>query len=183
MVDINTWTKNKHGINKAYGYLEKDLFKKIPDYSIKKYKQNNLGDLLYLIPKNALKKKPIILLSCHIDTVYEINRQKIKQTKDKLFGPGTCDMKGGLIVAIYSLLGLKELFNNQENIQLLISPDEEIGSTAYREIRKKIYQSVDYAFIFESCGDKDELVRERKSIYQLRLTAKQDGVNADYYLN
>ena len=183
LVDINTWTKNKHGINKAYGYLEKDLFKKIPDYSIKKYKQNNLGDLLYLIPKNALKKKPIILLSCHIDTVYEINRQKIKQTKDKLFGPGTCDMKGGLIVAIYSLLGLKELFNNQENIQLLISPDEEIGSTAYREIRKKIYQSVDYAFIFESCGDKDELVQERKSIYQLRLNTKGDGGHAGYYVN
>lgn len=183
LVSLNTWTNNRIGINKAYNYLEAKLIsKRLSNLAVKRYGQKKYGDLFHIFSNKQHATKPTILLSCHIDTVFEKNT-KTQLRKEKLYGPGTCDMKGGLIAALYSLIGLNELFGKTGNIQVLISPDEEIGSPAYREIRKKIYQSVDYAFIFESCGDKDELVRERKSIYQLRLSAKGDGGHAGYYVN
>src|SRR5688500_9259736 len=44
-----------------------------------------------------------ILLLCHMDTVYPlgtINKIPFREVNGKIFGPGTLDMKGGVVIAL-----------------------------------------------------------------------------------
>lgn len=75
-----------------------------------------------------------ILLSGHMDTVFPedspFNAARLEG--DRLHGPGTCDMKGGLVVAIFAALALREVGLHLP-LRFLFSPDEEKSSVVMRE--------------------------------------------------
>jgi len=61
-------------------------------------------------PNNSAK---LILFSGHMDTVpgYEVNNSELAEIKDeKIFGRGTCDMKGGIAAFIVAALQFIEKF-------------------------------------------------------------------------
>ncbi|NRA89493.1 MAG: M20/M25/M40 family metallo-hydrolase, partial [Rhizobiales bacterium] len=78
------------------------------------------------------KGKPSILLVAHYDTVYAKDHafQKCKMMPDgTLNGPGVADLKGGMVVMLYALQALKMSgLMAQVGIEVLLNPDEEIGS-------------------------------------------------------
>jgi glutamate carboxypeptidase len=70
-----------------------------------------------------------ILLSGHLDTVfpngsYPENPFTIKE--GKAYGPGVCDMKGGIVMAVYLAKVLEKIGYDRHPIKLLFVPDEEI---------------------------------------------------------
>lgn len=71
-----------------------------------------------------------ILLLCHMDTVFPlgtVQKTPYREDGDKIFGPGTSDMKASIVIA---LAGIEEAQKDglSRPVTLLCTSDEEIGS-------------------------------------------------------
>lgn len=111
-----------------------------------------LGPLLTWVkrPQAAIQ----ILLCGHMDTVYSKDHPFQKThylDENTLNGPGVADMKGGLLVILYTLLILEKspAFCSQVGWRLVINPDEEIGSPCSAPYLKKWASDYHYGFVFE----------------------------------
>jgi glutamate carboxypeptidase len=108
-----------------------------------------------------------ILFSGHFDTVYGASHafQKCDLLDSvTLRGPGVIDMKGGLVVLLAALEAFLETAS-AANIggEILLSPDEEIGSAATRAILEAAARSDKFSFalVFEPARENGDLVRAR----------------------
>ena len=109
-----------------------------------------------------------------MDTVYPPNTSHpIRREELKIFGPGVADMKGGLVVLLFALEAL-EKHPDSANIgwEVLITPDEEVGSPASQELWKSKAQSHHCALLFEPAFPDGGLVSERRGSANWTLVAK-----------
>lgn len=133
-----------------------------------------------------------ILFSGHYDTVYGAEHPFQTCTMldaNTLRGPGVADMKGGLVVMLAALTALQESpFANQIGGQIILTPDEEIGSVGTRPLLEEAAPLHDFALVFEPCRETGNLVRARMATGIFTVTcrgrsahagrAPQDGRNA-----
>lgn len=128
-------------------------------------KKVDVGPLLRFYKRPEAKRQ--ILLVGHMDTVFGIDhrfQQAFRKTANIIEGPGVVDMKGGLSILLESLK-LFEKTPEAENLgwEVLINPDEEIGSLAsssYLMERAKHHQ---VGLVFEPAMDeKGTLAGNRK---------------------
>ena len=73
----------------------------------------------------------VVLLS-HMDTVWDVGTVAGRPTRvegDRIYGVGSMDMKGGIVIALWALRALRalDLFPRQP-ISYLLNSDEETGS-------------------------------------------------------
>ena len=119
-----------------------------------------------------------ILLLGHMDTVWplgEIEERPFELVRGddtgflKATGPGTFDMKGGLVVGLYALAALQGLrLTPNHRLVFLFNSDEECGSpTSRRHIEEEARHS-DYALVLEPSRE-DALVTWRKGIGHFEL--------------
>jgi glutamate carboxypeptidase len=81
-------------------------------------------------------RAPILLLG-HFDTVWPLGtlaRMPFRVEGDRAHGPGTFDMKGGLVQGMWALRALAEYGSALPPIVFLANSDEEIGSPGSREM-------------------------------------------------
>ncbi|MDV6373271.1 M20 family metallopeptidase [Deinococcus arenicola] len=83
-------------------------------------------------------ESPILVLT-HADTVWPhgtLAKMPWREDGDRLYGPGTYDMKAGIVGLFHALLTLKRQSPEQPwprgGVQVLLSPDEETGSQSSR---------------------------------------------------
>jgi glutamate carboxypeptidase len=117
-----------------------------------------------------------ILLLAHMDTVYErgmLAQQPFRIDGDRAFGLGIADDKHGVAVILHTLSMLKTLNVDRYGlITVLMSPDEEVGSPAERDLITALGAEHDVVFSFEGPGQ-DENIRLATSGIQLAvLTVK-----------
>ena len=75
------------------------------------------------------KGKPIIF-SGHMDTVFPsgtFGESPFKIEGEKAYGPGVLDMKGGIVISLYTVRALNSINYNERPIKIIFSGDEEIG--------------------------------------------------------
>src|SRR5689334_12462918 len=75
-----------------------------------------------------------ILLLCHMDTVFPmgtLSKMPYREADGKIFGPGTFDMKAGIVIALAAIEAAQAMGLNRP-ITLLCTSDEEIGSETSR---------------------------------------------------
>ena len=80
---------------------------------------------------NADSLKSPIVLSGHMDTVHKVGSFEtpaVRFENDKIFGPGVCDCKGGIIAALLAMVSLKQCSYRDRPIMLLLQSDEESNS-------------------------------------------------------
>ncbi|HYF56713.1 MAG TPA: M20 family metallopeptidase [Salinarimonas sp.] len=80
--------------------------------------------------------KPIVLMG-HRDTVFpqgEAARRPFRIENGRAYGPGVCDMKGGLVLNAFVLAGYNACGGAPAPLVGLFTSDEEIGSPACRPI-------------------------------------------------
>lgn len=78
--------------------------------------------------------RPVLLLG-HFDTVWPVgalDRMPIRRDGDRLHGPGTFDMKGGIAIGIAALRALRGAGTAHPPVTMLWTADEEIGSGTSR---------------------------------------------------
>ena len=119
-----------------------------------------------------------ILLLGHMDTVWplgEVEGRPFQVARDdsngiiKGTGPGTFDMKGGLIVGLYALTALRDLgLDLAHRLVFLFNSDEECGSpTSRRHIEEEARRS-DFVLVLEPSRE-DALVTWRKGVGRFEL--------------
>lgn len=179
IVNINSYTKNKFGVDNVSSHMTKWLSQLGFKENI--YHRDNLGDhILYTTEKKDGKK---ILLLGHNDTVFPENYfEGFSEDEFWVYGPGVCDMKGGNIVALQSLRNIYKKNSKIYNIDFLLVSDEETGSEDSKEVTSSIAKNYDYCFVFEAAGENLELVTARKGVgrYIVKIEGKAAHAGTSY---
>ena len=137
-----------------------------------------------------------ILLLAHMDTVYQrgmLAQQPFRVDGDRAYGLGIADNKHGVALILHTLATLKALdFDRYGLVTVLVSPDEEIGSVAERDLIATLGAEHDIVLSCEG-SPQDESVRLATSGVQLAVltvkgrashagSAPEQGRNAVYEL-
>lgn len=105
------------------------------------------------IPAVASAAKPVLLLG-HSDTVWPVGTLAgavpLEITDEVVRGPGSYDMKAGLVVMRTALRILAELGLAHPPVRLLIAADEEVGSKEATPFVREAAEGVAAVFGFES---------------------------------
>jgi len=143
-------------------------------------------------PRGRAARGQILVLG-HLDTVYDLGtltRTPFRLSEGRAFGPGTFDMKGGLVIALFAidaLAGTDQV--PQQRIVFLWTSDEEIGSGTSRAVIEREAQRSDATLVLEPASGLDGRVKTgRKGVGEIEIVATgraahaglnpEDGINA-----
>lgn len=119
-----------------------------------------------------------ILLLCHFDTVWpmhEAQRRPFTVKNGVGRGPGSHDMKGGIVIALFALQALRALnLTPGKKITLLLTSDEEVSSPTSRKIIEAAGRQSDVCFVLEGSHHRSRLTTSRKGVgrFTLNVTGK-----------
>lgn len=125
---------------------------------------------------------PTCLLIGHHDTVHPVGsaQARTKLDGETLHGPGTVDMKGGLLQGIYALEILKQHdYRNFKKLIFLSVPDEEISNRYQASLVRQIARDeMPYVLGLEGASAVGTVVTRRKGCAHYRLTAEGRAAHA-----
>lgn len=134
-----------------------------------------------------------LLVLGHYDTVYAsgtLAKTPFRVIGGKAYGPGTFDMKAGIVQALFALEALQKFGRSlQKRVVFLWTSDEEIGSDASRKVIESEAKRSDAVFVLEPAfGARGLLKTERKGVGEAEIIAHgrashaglapEQGVNA-----
>jgi len=162
IVNINSYTKNKSGVDKVGEIF--DIWFEDLGFITHIQKREHIGNHRHYKSLHVEDSKKLLLLG-HLDTVFPPQTfENFTQDDDWIYGPGVCDMKGGNIVALEALKELKNKNIEIKNIDVLFVSDEETGSDDSKHYTAKIASEYDYCFVYEAAGENLEVVTGRKGV-------------------
>ncbi|MCI0556415.1 MAG: M20 family metallopeptidase [Anaerolineae bacterium] len=97
------------------------------------------------------RERGAILLLCHMDTVFPlgtIQRTLYREEGGKIFGPGTLDMKAGIVIALAAIESAQRSGLNR-SVALLCTSDEEIGSRTSRALIENLAKESELVLVME----------------------------------
>src|SRR5579875_3479471 len=132
---------------------------------------------------------PPTLLLGHYDTVWPagtLARMPFHIDGNRAYGPGSFDMKAGIVQGFWALRALRET-NNDPPVVFLLTSDEETGSHGSRSLIEREAAAAERVFVLEP-SHQGALKTARKGVGQYRITitgrashaglAPQDGISA-----
>lgn len=123
---------------------------------------------------------PRVLVLAHHDTVWPtgtLAEIPFSIVDGVIRGPGTFDMKVGLVQALHAL----DLVNPQvglDSVSLLVTGDEEVGSPSSRALIETEAAGCDAVFVVEPSGDGGAIKIERKGVSNYRITVEGRAAHA-----
>ncbi|HXX14125.1 MAG TPA: M20 family metallopeptidase [Candidatus Eremiobacteraceae bacterium] len=138
-------------------------------------KQQHRGNHLRVHwPTTSKRASGQFLVLGHYDTVYPtgtLASMPFRISGGKAFGPGTFDMKAGIVQALFAFEALQELkIPVTKNIVFLWTSDEEIGSGCSRAVIETEAKRSEAVFVLEpSLGPGGLLKTSRKGVGQAEL--------------
>ena len=161
LVKINSFTTNKHGVDE----VGKQLCRWCEKLGMgqRRFSREMIGDHRLYCSQSTSGQK--ILIVGHLDTVFPPGQFEIyRDDGEWVYGPGVCDMKGGLIVALEALRNIYQANKKIKNIDFLCVSDEETGSDDSNSLTSELCSKYDYVMVFEAAGAAMELVIGRKGV-------------------
>lgn len=135
-----------------------------------------VGPMVYATTRKPGDTTPGILILAHIDTVHPVGtlgENPCRIEDDRLYGPGSYDMKAGIVLALAGLRGLTGENGTRLPIDFLMVPDEETGSHASREHIEHFAKQAKYGLVCEPARPNGgKCVTARKGTGMLRLGVK-----------
>jgi glutamate carboxypeptidase len=114
------------------------------------------GDHLLALPRTRRRGAPRQLVLGHVDTVWPagtLATMPFERRDGRVYGPGTADMKGGLVMIAFALRALRDAgLEPQVTPVVLVNADEEIGSPDARRHHRRLAAGAVRAFVLE-CGE------------------------------
>ena len=132
---------------------------------------------LLVVSNRALNDtRPGILILAHLDTVHPVGTLKINPCRiedDKLYGPGSYDMKAGTLLALKALAELSAPGDTRLPIDFVMVPDEEVGSHASRPFIEDFAKRALYTLVCEPARPNGgKCVTARKGTGMMHLCVK-----------
>jgi glutamate carboxypeptidase len=165
---------------------------------IERIQQKHRGDHLRVTwsPEKSRPSGQLLVLG-HFDTVYScgtLAKMPFRIAGGKAYGPGTFDMKCGLVHAMFAFDALQQAKAPlAHRLVFLWNSDEEIGSDSSRKLIEAEARRSDAVFVLEpSLGQKGLLKTARKGVGEAEIIvhgrashaglAPEEGINAVYEL-
>jgi glutamate carboxypeptidase len=165
---------------------------------VERLTQKHRGDHLRISwwPHSAKPAGQLLVLG-HYDSVYAtgtLAKMPFRVAGGKAYGPGTFDMKAGIVQALFALEALQQSAQAlSKRLVFLWTSDEEIGSESSRQLLEAEARRSDAVFVLEpSFGKLGRLKTARKAIGEAELIvhgrashaglAPQEGINAIHEL-
>jgi glutamate carboxypeptidase len=181
LVDMETPSMEIEAQHKILSFLKAKL--EHLGYFTLQLQGDQTGGYLYARPRKRNKSLPLQLLVGHSDTVWPIEtiaEMPVKESLDKIKGPGIYDMKSGLTQLIFALQAIRDLNLPMEVVPIiLINSDEEIGSRESSGIIKTLAKLADRAYVLEPpLGLEGKLKTARKGLGRFTITVKGKAAHA-----
>ncbi|MCD6582025.1 MAG: M20/M25/M40 family metallo-hydrolase [Desulfuromusa sp.] len=171
LVNINSFSANISGLHSVSDLLT-DIAKRHGIEFDKKISAEDPTRRPHLFYENKQRDDFYAFIG-HFDTVHppDSDFNKLVKSGENWIGPGVNDMKNGLLIALYTLIILKELLPlEQIPLRILFNSDEEISSPVSKHIIETELKNAKGGFVFESGrvpGDK--IVTSRKGVIGLDI--------------
>ncbi|MFF2369131.1 M20/M25/M40 family metallo-hydrolase [Agromyces sp. NPDC058110] len=128
-----------------------------------------------------------IVLFAHLDTVFPEGTAAARPYSEygrRAFGPGVCDDAAGIAAALTAARVLTETrFDGYKELVIVLTPDEEIGSPASRDLLASIVAGADAALCMECARENGDLVAARMGVadvlVQITGRAAHSGVEPE----
>ncbi|MBG7610061.1 MAG: M20/M25/M40 family metallo-hydrolase [Anaerolineae bacterium] len=188
MVGINSFTGNPPGVN-ALGEYVANHFENLGFVAEQIQAENhNFGKHLILTRQG--NNGPTIGLITHLDTVFSVDEEKSNDFHwridgDRIYGPGTNDIKGGTVMIYMVLEALSifspEIFEGVTWVILANAAEERLSEDFSRLCLKRLAENTIAALVFEA-GVRDnntfQLVTSRKGRATYKVTTLGKGAHA-----
>ncbi len=156
-------------------------------------RQRHRGDHLRAVwtPLSAPPRSQLLVLG-HYDTVYPtgtLSKMPFRIVGGKAYGPGTFDMKAGIVQALFALEALQELqISISKRLVFFWTSDEEVGSESSCKLIEEEARRSDAVFVLEpSLGPRGLLKTSRKSVGEAKLMvhgrAAHAGLDPEHGIN
>jgi glutamate carboxypeptidase len=123
-----------------------------------------------------------VFLGGHYDTVFGKDhpfQKPVLIDDNTINGPGVADLKGGLVVMLKALEALEQSpFKDSIGWEILLNPDEEIGSISSDKYLKQAAQRCDFGLIYEPSLPDGTIVGARKGSGNFTLTVRGKAAHA-----
>lgn len=184
IVNINSGTMNLEGVKKVGNRLVEE-FKKL-GLDAQMTSGESFGRAGHLVAKTNGNKGLKILLIGHLDTVFEPDSpfQNYTMLNDSIMqGPGVADMKGGDIIILLALKGLKDAgLLDDMAIKVVMTGDEERSGSPLALSKKELTDAADWADValgFENAdGDPKTIVISRRGSTGWELKVKGNAAHS-----
>ncbi|RIH89669.1 Carboxypeptidase G2 [Calidithermus roseus] len=114
---------------------------------------------------------PRVLVLCHYDTVHPRGAFAWKVEGERAYGPGVYDMKGNIVQLLWAMRANDEMGLGLPRLELLFTPDEEVGSLASREAIEAAARRNELVLVLEAPMGNGDLKVARKGTGMYTLTA------------
>ena len=180
---IDSGTDDKAGVDAIQDWFQDRLGQM--GFAVERRPQERWGD--DLVARGKGNGRARILLLGHADTVYPRGtaaERPVTESGDKLVGPGTCDMKAGLLTGLYALRALAEIgWRDYETITFVVVSDEEIEDRHSIELLMEEGPRHHAGITLEAARENGDIVSARKATrwYAVEATGKaaHAGVEPD----
>ena len=144
------------------------------------------GDHLLACPRARRRSGRYQLILGHVDTVWPLGTVRGCRTgrdNGRFYGPGTCDMKGGLVQVVYALAALDDLgFEPAVAPVLFVNSDEEVGSMDSARYIRLLARGAARAFVLEPpAGPSGLLKTQRKGVERFEIVVTGRAAHAGTY--
>ena len=134
------------------------------------------GPLLHITNRAAGDTRPGILILAHLDTVHPVGalaQNPCRIEGDRLYGPGSYDMKAGAYIALAAMASVAQPGSSRLPIDYVIVPDEEISSLYSREHIERFAGNARLTLVCEPARvDAGACVTARKGVGQVRVAVR-----------
>lgn len=176
LCDIESGSEMVDGVNRVGQRIAQEL--EALGLNVSRHPADGFGN--HIVASTGAPGRQIVL-GGHLDTTY-LDYGELPKTHEKgdvLIGPGTADMRGGLIVILAALQCLEAAVRLKGlPITVIFNSDEERGAVTSRDLFLKHRRDCKAALFFECAGANNEFVVSRRAKLSYRLDAKGVGKHA-----
>lgn len=175
---IDCGTANKAGVNRVGAWVQARC--QANGWDVRVHPRPIGGDIVEATVRGSGTRR--LLLLAHMDTVYPDGIAAARPMRiegDTLIGPGTADMKAGLLAGIYAVEALQALgYTPFGEIVLLFTADEEIGSPESRDLIEETARRCEAALVLEAARASGAIVAARKGVWDYGLVVHGRSAHA-----
>lgn len=152
-------------------------------FSVRKIPGRRTGGHLYARPAARARGRPGQLLVGHTDTVWPLGTLKsmpVVVEDGHVKGPGTFDMKAGIVQGIFAIGALAELGIEPPATPVwLLNSDEETGSPESRRWMRLVARNVVRTYVLEPAfGPEGRIKTARKGVARYKVTVRGKAAHA-----
>ena len=124
-----------------------------------------------------------VLLLGHLDTVWPVGSwsECWQRREDVIRGPGVYDMKGGVVFLLWLLQAFEDLGGHHPTLEILLTPDEEMGSVSSRPHLVETARRADAVLVLEPATPDGDLKSARRGageyVVRIRGRSAHQGVD------